>query len=123
MMICKQNAYLRDETAILVTGLRNIETLVYTPGTTTKISFHRWILTAKTADELRHLFSAVEKDPNKVYYFVTKKILQDEAELWINNLPETLVTRFSVDDMDNVTTDSHPTHSYRVIPTEHTNDA
>eukprot|EP00957_Ditylum_brightwellii_P151217 11514468-Ditylum_brightwellii.AAC.1 len=27
MMICKQNAYLHDETAILVTGLRNIETL------------------------------------------------------------------------------------------------
>eukprot|EP00957_Ditylum_brightwellii_P179716 13690255-Ditylum_brightwellii.AAC.1 len=25
--------------------------------------------------------------------------------------------------MDNVTTDSHPTRSYRVIPTEHTNDA
>eukprot|EP00957_Ditylum_brightwellii_P170851 13003995-Ditylum_brightwellii.AAC.1 len=123
MMIRKQNAYLRNETAISVTGLRNIETLVFIPGTTTKISIHWWMLTVKTADKSKHLFSAIKKDPNEVYYFVTRKILRDKAELWIDNLPETLATRFSEYDMDNVTTDSHPTRSYRVIPTEHTNDA
>eukprot|EP00957_Ditylum_brightwellii_P090992 6928449-Ditylum_brightwellii.AAC.1 len=113
MMICKQNAYPSNETAILVTGLQNIETLVFMPGTTTKISFHRWMLTVKTADKSKHLFSAIEKDPNEVYYFVTSKVLQEEAELWIDNLPETLATWFSEYDMNNVTTDYHPTRSYR----------
>eukprot|EP00957_Ditylum_brightwellii_P207849 15354786-Ditylum_brightwellii.AAC.1 len=75
------------------------------------------------ADELILLFSAAEKDPNKVFYFVTKKALCEEAEEWINDLPETLVTRFSVDDMDSVTTDTHPTRSYQVIPSENTDDA
>eukprot|EP00957_Ditylum_brightwellii_P063040 4784938-Ditylum_brightwellii.AAC.1 len=65
MMIRKQNAYLRNETAILVTGLQNIETLVFIPGTTTEMSFYRWMLTVKTADKSKHLFSAVEKDPNE----------------------------------------------------------
>eukprot|EP00957_Ditylum_brightwellii_P074380 5650926-Ditylum_brightwellii.AAC.1 len=73
------------------------------------MSFHRWMLTVKTADKTKHLFSAVEKDPNKVYYFVTSRILREEAELWINNQPETLATRFLKYDMNNVTTDSHPT--------------
>eukprot|EP00957_Ditylum_brightwellii_P025432 1923358-Ditylum_brightwellii.AAC.1 len=27
---------------------------------------------------------------------------------------------FSPADMDKITTDAHPTHSYRVLPTEHT---
>eukprot|EP00957_Ditylum_brightwellii_P150430 11454576-Ditylum_brightwellii.AAC.1 len=65
MMIHKQNAYLCDETAISVTGLHNIETLVFMPGTITEMSFHWWMLTIKTADKSKHLFSAVEKDPNK----------------------------------------------------------
>eukprot|EP00957_Ditylum_brightwellii_P099359 7568687-Ditylum_brightwellii.AAC.1 len=95
MMIRKQNAYLCNEIAISVTGLRNIETLVVIPGTTTEMSFHRWILTAKTADKSKHLFSAVDKDPNEVYYFVTRNILREEAESWFDNLPETLATRFS----------------------------
>eukprot|EP00957_Ditylum_brightwellii_P204118 15337767-Ditylum_brightwellii.AAC.1 len=123
MMICKQNAYLRDKTAISVTGLHNISALVTIPGTTTQISFHCWLLTVKTADELTLLFSAAEKDPNNVYYFVTKKILREEAETRTDDLPETLVTRFLVDDMDSVTTDTHPMRSYRVLPTENTNDA
>jgi hypothetical protein len=123
MMIRKQNAYLRDETAISVTGLRDIDTLVFVPGTTTEISFHRWMLTVKTADKTKYLFSAIEKDPNEVYCFVTRKALRGEAEMWIDNLPEILATRFSEYDTNNVTTDSHPTRSYRVIPSEHTNDA
>eukprot|EP00957_Ditylum_brightwellii_P144617 11016868-Ditylum_brightwellii.AAC.1 len=65
MMIRKQNAYLRNETAILVTGLRDIDTLVFVPGTTTEISFHLWMLTVKTADKTKYLFSAIEKDPNE----------------------------------------------------------
>eukprot|EP00957_Ditylum_brightwellii_P168786 12847416-Ditylum_brightwellii.AAC.1 len=75
------------------------------------------------ADGSTHLFSAVEKDPNNVYYFVTKKILCEEAEMWIDDLPETLVTRFLADYMDSLTTDTHPMHSYRFLPTENTNDA
>eukprot|EP00957_Ditylum_brightwellii_P159223 12118697-Ditylum_brightwellii.AAC.1 len=82
------------------------------PGTMTLISFHCWLLSVKTSDESNRLFSAVEKEPNNVLYFVTKKALRKEAEEWINDLPETLVTRFLVDDMDNVTTDTQPMHSY-----------
>eukprot|EP00957_Ditylum_brightwellii_P064587 4901659-Ditylum_brightwellii.AAC.1 len=68
------------------------------------------------------LFSAVEKDLNKVYYFVTKKVLHDDAEHWIDELPELLICCFSPADMDKITTDTHPTHSYRNLPTEHIED-
>eukprot|EP00957_Ditylum_brightwellii_P209282 15361076-Ditylum_brightwellii.AAC.2 len=112
MMIRKQNAYLHDKTAISVTGLRNISDLVTIPGTMILISFHCWFVLVKTADKSTLLFSAVEKDPNNVYDFVTKKALCEEAEAWIDDLPETLVTRFLVGDMDSVTTDTHPTRSY-----------
>eukprot|EP00957_Ditylum_brightwellii_P109765 8372259-Ditylum_brightwellii.AAC.1 len=93
------------------------------PGTTTLLSFHQWLLLVKTSDKSTRLFSAVEKDPNNVYYFVTKKALCEEAEAWIDGLPDTLVTRFLVNDMDNVTTDINPTRSYRVIPSENTDAA
>eukprot|EP00957_Ditylum_brightwellii_P057367 4350226-Ditylum_brightwellii.AAC.1 len=98
---------------ILVTGLRNILELVLIPGTMTLLSFHQWLLSVKASDKSTHLFSAVEKYPNNVYYFVTKRALHEEAEAWIDNLPETLVSRFLVDDMDSVTTDTNPTHSYQ----------
>eukprot|EP00957_Ditylum_brightwellii_P006430 488260-Ditylum_brightwellii.AAC.1 len=91
MMIQKQNAYLRDKTAILVACLHNISELVTIPGTATFLSFHRWLLSVKTSDESTRLFSAVEKDPNNIYYFVTKRALQEEAEAWIDDLPETLI--------------------------------
>eukprot|EP00957_Ditylum_brightwellii_P081731 6217597-Ditylum_brightwellii.AAC.1 len=42
---------------------------------------------------------------------------------WINDLPETLVTRFLVDGMDSVTTDTHPTRSFQVILSDNTDDA
>eukprot|EP00957_Ditylum_brightwellii_P085302 6488001-Ditylum_brightwellii.AAC.1 len=122
MMIQKQNTYLRDKTAISVAGLRNISELVTIPGTTTLLSFHRWLLSVKTSDKSTRLFSAVEKDTNNVYYFVTKRALREEAEACINDLPETLVTRFLVDDMDSATTDINPTCSYQVIPSDNTDD-
>eukprot|EP00957_Ditylum_brightwellii_P039723 3005661-Ditylum_brightwellii.AAC.1 len=93
------------------------------PGTTTLLSFHQWLLLVKMLDESTRLFNAVEKDSNNVYYFVTKKALCEEPEAWIDGLPETLVTRFLVDDMDNITTDIDPMRSYRVIPFENTDDA
>eukprot|EP00957_Ditylum_brightwellii_P133250 10160498-Ditylum_brightwellii.AAC.1 len=34
------------------------------------------------SDKSTRLFSAVEKDPNSVYYFVTKKALREEVEAW-----------------------------------------
>eukprot|EP00957_Ditylum_brightwellii_P156968 11946304-Ditylum_brightwellii.AAC.1 len=58
-----------------------------------------------------------------MYYFVTKKALHEEGEVWINDLPETLVTRSLVDDMDSVTTDTNPTRSYQVIPSDNMDDA
>eukprot|EP00957_Ditylum_brightwellii_P087018 6623697-Ditylum_brightwellii.AAC.1 len=73
-------------------------------------------------DKSTCLFSAVEKDPSIVYYFITKKALCEEAEAWINDLPETLVTRFLVDNMDSVTTNTNPMRSYQVIPSENTDD-
>eukprot|EP00957_Ditylum_brightwellii_P191831 14603651-Ditylum_brightwellii.AAC.1 len=123
LMIRKQYIYLRDETAISVTGLRQINSIITVPGTATKFSFHRWLLTVKTVDESMLLFSAIEKDPNKVYNFITKKYLRDEAENWIDDLPELLFCRFLPSDMDKVTTDTHPTRSYRVLPTKNTDDA
>eukprot|EP00957_Ditylum_brightwellii_P174568 13292054-Ditylum_brightwellii.AAC.1 len=74
MMLQKQNAYLRGETAILVMGL------------------------------------------------LTKRALPEEAEVWFDDLPETLVTRFLVDDMESVTTDINPMRSYQVIPSDNTDD-
>eukprot|EP00957_Ditylum_brightwellii_P107107 8172191-Ditylum_brightwellii.AAC.1 len=68
------------------------------------------------------LFSTIEKDPNKVYYFVAKKVLLDEVEHWIDELPELLIRCFSPPDMDKITTDTHPTRSYRVLPIKHTED-
>eukprot|EP00957_Ditylum_brightwellii_P054496 4129447-Ditylum_brightwellii.AAC.1 len=65
----------------------------------------------------------VEKDPNEVCYFVTKKKLQDEAEERIGQLPDLLLSRFSPEDIGAVTTDSNPTCSYKPIPKEHTDDA
>eukprot|EP00957_Ditylum_brightwellii_P132413 10097196-Ditylum_brightwellii.AAC.1 len=65
MMIRKQNAFLGDETAISVTGLRDIHAIITVPGTQQQVSFHRWLLTIKTADESMLLFDAVEKDPNE----------------------------------------------------------
>eukprot|EP00957_Ditylum_brightwellii_P079835 6070916-Ditylum_brightwellii.AAC.1 len=50
MMIQKQNAYLHGKTTILVMGLHNISELVMIPGTTTLLSFHRWLLSVKTSD-------------------------------------------------------------------------
>eukprot|EP00957_Ditylum_brightwellii_P081016 6162365-Ditylum_brightwellii.AAC.1 len=51
MMIRKQNAFLRDETAISVTGLRDIHAIITVSGTRQQVSFHQWLLTIKTADE------------------------------------------------------------------------
>eukprot|EP00957_Ditylum_brightwellii_P154903 11789837-Ditylum_brightwellii.AAC.1 len=119
----KPNAYLCNNTTISAMGLRNILELVTISGTTTSLSFHRWLLSVKTSDKSTYIFSAVEKDPNNMYYFVNKKALCEKAEAWINNLPETLVTRFLVDDMDSVTTDNNPTHSYQVIPSDNMDDA
>eukprot|EP00957_Ditylum_brightwellii_P169845 12927528-Ditylum_brightwellii.AAC.1 len=50
LMIRKQNIYVCDKTAILVTGLRQINLTITVPGTATKLSFHCWLLTVKTAD-------------------------------------------------------------------------
>eukprot|EP00957_Ditylum_brightwellii_P142436 10852143-Ditylum_brightwellii.AAC.1 len=51
------------------------------------------------------------------------RALCEEAEAWIDNLPEILVTRFLVDDMDSVTTGINPKCSYQVIPSDNTDDA
>eukprot|EP00957_Ditylum_brightwellii_P155267 11820234-Ditylum_brightwellii.AAC.2 len=123
MMIQKQNAYLCGKTAIPVIGLHHISELFTIPGTTALLSFHRWLLSVKMPGKSTHLFSAVEKHPNSMYYFVTKKALHEEAEAWINVLPETLVTRFLVDNMDSVTTDTNPTRSYQVIPSDNLDHA
>eukprot|EP00957_Ditylum_brightwellii_P075238 5717384-Ditylum_brightwellii.AAC.1 len=96
---------------ILVMGLHKISELVMIPGTTTLLSFHQWLLSVKTSDKSTCLFSAVEKDPN------------NEVEAWIDYLPEKLVTRFLVDNVDSVTTDTNPTHSYQVILSDNTDDA
>eukprot|EP00957_Ditylum_brightwellii_P137053 10450238-Ditylum_brightwellii.AAC.1 len=95
MTIRKQNALLCDETAISVTGLRDIHAIITVPGTRHQVSFHRWLLTVKTADESTLLFDAVERDPNE----------------------------FLAEEMDSVTMDTHPTWSYRAVPTAHTNEA
>ena len=65
----------------------------------------------------------MEKDPNEVYYFATKKHLREEAEVWIDDLADLLLHQFSAEEMDSVTTDAHPTRSYRAVPTAHTNEA
>eukprot|EP00957_Ditylum_brightwellii_P145103 11051836-Ditylum_brightwellii.AAC.1 len=109
LMICKQNIYLCNETAISVTGLCQIHSVITVPGTATELSFHRWLLSVKTADKLMQLFSTIEKDLNDVYYFVTKKFLRGEAEHWINKLPEFLLRHFPPDDMDKITTDNQLT--------------
>eukprot|EP00957_Ditylum_brightwellii_P202482 15330390-Ditylum_brightwellii.AAC.1 len=92
-------------------GLRNTPVLVTIPGTMTLIPCHCWLLSVKTSEESSRLFSAMEKDPNNVFYFVTKKALHEEAEARINDQPGTFVTRFLVNDMDSVTTDTHPTRN------------
>eukprot|EP00957_Ditylum_brightwellii_P159395 12133274-Ditylum_brightwellii.AAC.1 len=123
LMIRKQNIYLRDETAILVTNLQQIDLIITVPGTNTQLSFHCWLLMLKTADDLKTLFSTAKKDPNEVYYFVTKKKLQDKAEEWIDQLPDLLFSQFSLKDTSTVTTNLNPTCSYKSLPTEHTDDA
>eukprot|EP00957_Ditylum_brightwellii_P067592 5131019-Ditylum_brightwellii.AAC.1 len=80
MKIRKHYAFLRDETAISVTGLHDIHAIITVPGTQHQVSFNRWLLTIKTADKSMLLFDAVEKDPTEVYYFATKKRLREEAE-------------------------------------------
>eukprot|EP00957_Ditylum_brightwellii_P208173 15356164-Ditylum_brightwellii.AAC.1 len=47
----------------------------------------------------------------------------EEAENWIDDLPELLARHFPPSVMDKVTLDSQPTRSYRVLPTENTDDA
>eukprot|EP00957_Ditylum_brightwellii_P056342 4271309-Ditylum_brightwellii.AAC.2 len=71
-MIWEQNLFLRDEISISVTVLKNIGSIITTPGMETKITVHRWTLSLKTADKSRHQLNAIERDPNDVYYFCTK---------------------------------------------------
>eukprot|EP00957_Ditylum_brightwellii_P012743 963023-Ditylum_brightwellii.AAC.1 len=40
MMIRKQNAFLRDETAISVTGLHDINAIITVPGSRQQVSFY-----------------------------------------------------------------------------------
>eukprot|EP00957_Ditylum_brightwellii_P087647 6673591-Ditylum_brightwellii.AAC.1 len=75
------------------------------------------------ADATRFLFSAIEKDPNEVYYFVTKKYTREEAENWIDDLPELIACCFPPSVVDEVTLDSQPTRSYRALPMENTDNA
>eukprot|EP00957_Ditylum_brightwellii_P072101 5480746-Ditylum_brightwellii.AAC.2 len=98
LMIRKQNIYLQDKTAILLSLL-------------------------KTANGSNILFSTVKKDPNEVYYFVTKKKLRDEAEEWIDQLPDFPFSQFLPENTRTVTTDSNPTCNYKSLPTEHMDDA
>eukprot|EP00957_Ditylum_brightwellii_P050011 3790989-Ditylum_brightwellii.AAC.2 len=75
------------------------------------------------ADKSRRLFNAIERDPNNVYYFCTKYISKEEAENWIDTLPELLSHCFSAEEMDSVTTETHPSCSYQDYPKENTDDA
>eukprot|EP00957_Ditylum_brightwellii_P103567 7891289-Ditylum_brightwellii.AAC.1 len=80
LMACKMNIYLCNKMTISVTGLCQNKSIITVPGTTTEVSFHCWFLSVKSADKLMQLFSAIEKDPHDVYYFVTKKFLGGKAE-------------------------------------------
>eukprot|EP00957_Ditylum_brightwellii_P048793 3701828-Ditylum_brightwellii.AAC.1 len=111
LTVRKQNIYLHDETAISITGLCQINSIITVPGIATELFFHCWLLSVKTVALLMPLFSTIENNPNKVYYFVTKKVLRDESEHWIDELSEFLTGRFSPDDMDKIITDTHPTRT------------
>eukprot|EP00957_Ditylum_brightwellii_P191239 14561587-Ditylum_brightwellii.AAC.1 len=50
IMIRKQNIYLCNKTAISVTRLQQINSIITVPDTATRLLFHQWLLTVKTAD-------------------------------------------------------------------------
>eukprot|EP00957_Ditylum_brightwellii_P092028 7006050-Ditylum_brightwellii.AAC.1 len=64
-MVQDQNRYLHDKTTTTITGLKNIDTLSTVPGTNVQKSFHRWMISLKTADNSMYLFNNIEKDSNK----------------------------------------------------------
>eukprot|EP00957_Ditylum_brightwellii_P124056 9456748-Ditylum_brightwellii.AAC.1 len=74
-------------------------------------------------DRSRCLFNAIKRDPNYVYYFCTKHTFKEEAENWIDTLPDLLSHSFSDEEIDSITTETHPSCSYQAYPAENTDDA
>eukprot|EP00957_Ditylum_brightwellii_P007398 560352-Ditylum_brightwellii.AAC.1 len=97
--------------------------LATVPGHSKMISFHRWLLTVKTADNLMLLFTLVDSDPNKVYYFCTETVHQEEAARWPYPIPEFLCKNFMLDYISSITTEQESERSYKENPAKNTNDA
>eukprot|EP00957_Ditylum_brightwellii_P040729 3082800-Ditylum_brightwellii.AAC.1 len=74
-----QEWFLHNTVLISLTGFKDIHLVVTVPGCHGQMSFHCWLLTVKTADKSRHLFSSISIDPNEVYYFCTDAVTQYEA--------------------------------------------
>eukprot|EP00957_Ditylum_brightwellii_P051712 3921323-Ditylum_brightwellii.AAC.1 len=71
------------------------------------------------------LFASTDVDPNNVYYFCTNRANQDEAIIWLDNLPELLHTTFSFEDLCLICKSNDTDHScnYREDPANNTDDA
>eukprot|EP00957_Ditylum_brightwellii_P077209 5867375-Ditylum_brightwellii.AAC.1 len=75
------------------------------------------------AHRSRRLFNVIKRDPNVVYYFCTKYIFKEEAENWINTLPDLFSHSFSDEEIYSITTETHHSYSYQVYLAENTDDA
>eukprot|EP00957_Ditylum_brightwellii_P192052 14620129-Ditylum_brightwellii.AAC.1 len=69
------------------------------------------------------LFTSVDIDPNKVFYFCTHKSNKDKATLWLDELPTCLQTTFDHDTLCEIREDDDdPSRSYRDAAAENTDD-
>eukprot|EP00957_Ditylum_brightwellii_P050840 3855182-Ditylum_brightwellii.AAC.1 len=71
------------------------------------------------------LFTLVDVDPNKIYYFSTNRSNTEDAIVWLDNLPELLRTTFTFNQICEIckNDDEDPSRSYHKVPTDNTLDA
>eukprot|EP00957_Ditylum_brightwellii_P000127 8874-Ditylum_brightwellii.AAC.1 len=71
------------------------------------------------------LFTLIDVNPNKVYYFCCNKSNRGKAIAWLDNFPKLLCTSFSFEDQCLIcdSDNNEPARSYRTETAENTADA
>eukprot|EP00957_Ditylum_brightwellii_P098207 7483029-Ditylum_brightwellii.AAC.1 len=64
-----QNRYLRNTIRTSVKGFSSLDIMITVPGYSNSMTLHQWLLTFKTEDGARQLFTSVDVDPNNINIF------------------------------------------------------
>eukprot|EP00957_Ditylum_brightwellii_P060875 4621150-Ditylum_brightwellii.AAC.1 len=106
-------------------GFGSLDCCISAPGVSAKMTLHQWLLTIWMKDKSRQLFTLIDVDPDRIYYFCCNKAHRDEAISWLDSLPTLLRTSFSHDDQCLIRDDDDNdlTRTYWIELAEHTADA